>query len=99
MGIFTALATLVVFGLVRVSEVSAVGTPFGLAAGTTGGGNATPATPSSNAQLTSWLSDSTARVIVLDKIFDFTNDEGTVTGAGCKPWTCSPNPQVRAQDH
>jgi pectin lyase len=70
------------------------GTPFGLATGTTGGGNATPAVPSSLAQLTTWLSDNTPRVILLDKIFDFTNAEGTVTGNGCQPWTCSPNPQV-----
>jgi len=76
------------------SNVYAVGTPFGLAAGTTGGGSAAAATPTSNAQLASWLSDSTARVIVLDKIFDFTNDEGTITATGCKPWTCSPNPQA-----
>ncbi|KAF5316345.1 hypothetical protein D9619_006542 [Psilocybe cf. subviscida] len=72
----------------------AVGTPFGLAAGTTGGGSATPAVPSSIAQLTTWLSDSTPRVILLDKAFDFTTSEGTVTGGGCKPWTCSPNPQL-----
>ena len=32
----------------------AVGTPFGYAAGTTGGGSATPAIPSSTAQLVSW---------------------------------------------
>lgn len=73
----------------------AVGTPFGQAAGTTGGGSATAQVPSSLAELTSWLSDGTARVILLDKIYDFTSAEGTVTGAACKPWTCSPNPQVR----
>lgn len=76
------------------NDVLAVGSPFGLATGTTGGGSATAATPTSLAQLTSWLSDSTARVIVLDKNFDYTSSEGTVTGAGCEPWTCSPNPQV-----
>ncbi|KIY72357.1 polysaccharide lyase family 1 protein [Cylindrobasidium torrendii FP15055 ss-10] len=74
--------------------VTAVGTPFGQAAGTTGGGSATPATPSSLAELTTWLSDSTARVIVLNKVFDFTSNEGTTTGKACKPWTCSPNPQL-----
>lgn len=81
----------VAFSLFRTS--SAVGTPFGLAAGTTGGGSATPAVPSSLAQLTTWLSDSTARVILLDKIYDFTSNDGTTTGTICKPWTCSPNPQ------
>lgn len=74
--------------------VTAVGTPFGQATGTTGGGSATAAKPSSNAQLKEWLSDSTARVIVLDSIFDFTNTEGTTTGTACAPWTCSPNPQL-----
>ncbi|KAJ7114075.1 pectin lyase fold/virulence factor [Mycena epipterygia] len=78
--------------LVRTS--SAVGTPFGLAAGTTGGGSATPAVPSSLAQLTTWLSDSTARVILLESVYDFTSNEGTTTGTVCKPWTCSPNPQL-----
>jgi hypothetical protein len=75
-------------------EALAVGTPFGQAAGTTGGGSATAQVPSSLAELTSWLSDGTARVILLDKIYDFTSAEGTATGTACKPWTCSPNPQV-----
>ncbi|KIY63805.1 polysaccharide lyase family 1 protein [Cylindrobasidium torrendii FP15055 ss-10] len=74
--------------------VAAIGDPFGQAAGTTGGGSATPATPSSNAELEEWLSDSTARVIVLDSIFDFTGTEGTTTGTACAPWTCSPDPQL-----
>ncbi|KAJ1304539.1 hypothetical protein OPQ81_005680 [Rhizoctonia solani] len=72
----------------------AVGTPFGYAAGTTGGGSATPAVPSSTAQLVSWLGDSTPRVILLDKTYDFTDSEGSVTAKACKPWTCSPNPQL-----
>ncbi|KAF9022749.1 pectin lyase-like protein [Hymenopellis radicata] len=72
----------------------AVGTPFGQATGTTGGGSASEATPSSLAELTAWLSDSTARTIVLTSVFDFTASEGTTTGKICKPWTCSPNPQV-----
>ncbi|KAF8900932.1 pectin lyase fold/virulence factor [Mucidula mucida] len=61
--------------------------------GTTGGGSASAATPSSLAELTTWLSDSTARTIVLTSVFDFTSNEGTTTGKICKPWTCSPNPQ------
>lgn len=43
------------------------GTPEGFGAGTTGGGSATPAIPSSVAQLKEWLMDDVARVIVLDK--------------------------------
>jgi pectin lyase len=44
-----------------------VGKPEGFASGTTGGGSAACAVPSSIAQLKTWLSDSTARCIVLDK--------------------------------
>jgi hypothetical protein len=43
------------------------------ATATVGGGSAAAVTPTSNAQLVSYLSDSTARVIVLTKIFDFTS--------------------------
>ena len=75
-------------------QVLAVGTPFGLGSATTGGGSAAAATPTSLAQLTTWLSDITARTIVLDSVFDFTGTEGTTTGAACKVWTCTPNPQI-----
>ncbi|KAG8740811.1 hypothetical protein FRC10_003876 [Ceratobasidium sp. 414] len=71
----------------------AVGTAFGYAVGTTGGGSATPAIPSSTAQLVSWLGDSSSRVILLDRTYDFTDTEGNVTAKACKPWACSPNPQ------
>ncbi|PVF92516.1 putative pectin lyase precursor [Serendipita vermifera] len=101
---------LVTLGL--VSSAFAVGTPFGYGSATTGGGSATAATPTSAAQLASWLSDSTAvstpqytyiptidrhpsqRTIVLTSTFDFTNYYGSTSGKYCKPWTCSPNPQL-----
>jgi hypothetical protein len=44
-----------------------VGKPEGFATGATGGGSAACAIPSSVAQLKTWLTDSTARCIVLDK--------------------------------
>ena len=44
-----------------------IGKPEGFASGTTGGGSAACAIPSSVAQLKTWLTDSTARCIVLDK--------------------------------
>ncbi|KAB5588372.1 hypothetical protein CTheo_8185 [Ceratobasidium theobromae] len=84
----------VVSALLLSKGALAVGTAFGYAAGTTGGGSASPAVPSSTAELVSWLGDSTARVILLDKTFDFTDSEGSVTSKACKPWTCSPNPQI-----
>ncbi|KAJ4337416.1 hypothetical protein N0V87_004739 [Didymella glomerata] len=62
------------------------GSAEGFAKGVTGGGSAAPVYPSTTAQLISYLSDSSPRVIVLTKTFDFTGTEGTVTSAGCAPW-------------
>ncbi|KAL0934031.1 pectin lyase [Colletotrichum truncatum] len=62
------------------------GTPEGFAAGVTGGGSASAVTPTTNDELVSYLSDSTARVIVLTKTFDFTDADGTATETGCAPW-------------
>jgi hypothetical protein len=50
---------------------------------TTTGGSATPQYPKDINELTTWLTDATARVIVLDKTFDYTTSEGTVTGTAC----------------
>jgi pectin lyase len=61
------------------------GTPEGFAKGTTGGGSAACAVPSSVTQLKAWLTDSSARCIVVDKEFNFKNTEGTTTGTGCRP--------------
>lgn len=61
-------ASLIFTTLVRLAYLCGIGT--------TGGGSAAAATPTSNAQLVSWLGDSTARVIVLTTTFDFT---GTTT--------------------
>ena len=61
------------------------GTPEGFGKGTTGGGNAECAIPSSVAQLKTWLTDSTARCIVLDREFNFKGTEGTTTATGCRP--------------
>ncbi|PVH68085.1 polysaccharide lyase family 1 protein [Cadophora sp. DSE1049] len=66
-----------------------VGSAKGMATGTTGGGSATPAVPSSLAQLKTWLTDSTARVIMIDRTWDFTGSEGTTSATGCAPWTCT----------
>jgi len=90
----SAVLAITLSTLACLSQTLAVGTPFGLASDATGGGSATPATPSSNDELASWLSDDTARVIVLDKIYDFTDAEGTTSETGCAPWTCTPNPQA-----
>lgn len=69
-----------------VSAAGVVGTAEGFASGVTGGGNASPVTPTTNAELVSYLTDNVARVIILNKTFDFTGSEGNVTGDGCAPW-------------
>jgi hypothetical protein len=65
------------------SAVGVVGKAEGFATGVTGGGNATPQYPKDIKELTTLLTDTTARVIVLDKTFDYTTSEGTVTGTAC----------------
>ncbi|OJJ98911.1 hypothetical protein ASPACDRAFT_30400 [Aspergillus aculeatus ATCC 16872] len=63
-----------------------VGAAQGFAKGVTGGGSAAEVYPKTNDELVSYLGDSQPRVIVLDKIFDFTGTEGTETTSGCSPW-------------
>ncbi|KAH7332813.1 putative pectin lyase D [Rhizoctonia solani] len=82
------------FALLVTRSALAVGTPFGFASGTTGGNSAPQSTPTSAAQLKSWLEDNVTRNIILDRTYDFTDTEGTVTEKGCKPWNCSPNVQL-----
>ncbi|KAF3004663.1 hypothetical protein E8E14_001233 [Neopestalotiopsis sp. 37M] len=65
------------------------GTAYGFATGVSGGGSATAAAPSDIAQLKSWLADSTPRVILIDKTFNFKGTEGSATGSGCYQSTCT----------
>ncbi|PPU64393.1 pectate lyase [Xanthomonas codiaei] len=81
----------------------AVGTPDGFAAGVTGGGDAPAVRPGSLLELQQALcssfeanqcTDTTPRVIVLDRTFDFTgsqinNGSPTTTTTGCVATTCS----------
>lgn len=77
-----------IIGLASLTNaaVAVVGKAEGFAKGVTGGGSATPQYPADITQLKTWLEDSTARVIVLDKTFDFTSSEGTATGTACASW-------------
>lgn len=79
----------VVAGLAAMAQVAAAvsvsGAAEGFAKGVTGGGSATAVYPTTNAQLIEYLGDDEARVIVLNKEFNFINYEGTVTATGCKP--------------
>lgn len=70
----------------QISVQAAELKPYGFAAGVTGGGNAKPAAPPDIRTLKEWLQDSTPRVILIDKLFDFTDAEGNMTGAGCAVW-------------
>jgi pectin lyase len=79
---FLAIAALASLAHVA-SAVGVVGKAEGFAVGVTGGGNAKPQYPKDINELSNWLTDSTARVIVLDKTFDYTTSEGTVTGNAC----------------
>ncbi|KAF8535608.1 pectin lyase fold/virulence factor, partial [Trichophaea hybrida] len=62
-----------------------IGTPIGFAAGTTGGGDAVPQVPGSLNELKSLLADSTPRVIVIEKEYNFIGSSGTTTATGCRP--------------
>ena len=68
------------------TAAAVTGAAEGFAKGVTGGGSATAVYPTTTAQLVSYLGDSQARVIMLDRTFDFTGSEGTVTETGCAPW-------------
>ena len=80
--IFSAVA----FFAARTTAVSVSGAAEGFAKGVTGGGSAATVTPTTNAELVSYLGDDEPRVIVLTKTFDFTGTEGTTTATGCAPW-------------
>ncbi|CZR50141.1 probable pectin lyase A [Phialocephala subalpina] len=69
----------------RCAAVGVVGTAEGFGKSTTGGGSATPAYPKDIAELTTWLTDDVARVIVLNKEYNFIGSQGTVTENGCRP--------------
>ncbi|PBP23007.1 pectin lyase A precursor [Diplocarpon rosae] len=69
----------------QCTAVGVVGTAPGFAAGTTGGGSATPQYPADIVELKAWLTDATPRVIVLEKEYNFIGSEGIVTEMGCRP--------------
>ncbi|KAL3473842.1 pectin lyase fold/virulence factor [Aspergillus californicus] len=87
----TLLYTVLCVGF-RAAQAQVVGSATGFAAGTTGGGSASPAAPSSLAQLKEWITDSTPRVILINRTWDFAGSEGTTTGQCCSKastTTCS----------
>lgn len=68
-----------------VAAAGVTGTAFGFAAATTGGGDAEPVYPTTTEELTGYLTDDEARVIILNQEFNFIGTEGEVTEDGCRP--------------
>ncbi|KAG3075998.1 hypothetical protein PI125_g21627 [Phytophthora idaei] len=62
-----------------------IGSPSGLAAGTTGGAGGETVYPTSTSELVAFLNDTEPLVIVLNQTFDFRGTEGTTTEMGCRP--------------
>ncbi|KAF4495114.1 pectin lyase precursor [Fusarium agapanthi] len=77
-----------------VRAAGVTGAAEGFAKGVTGGGSAAAVTPTTTAQLVSYLGDSSARVIILDRTFDFTGTEGTTSATGCAPYGTAPACQL-----
>lgn len=82
-------------GIIRLSAAAisplVSGTPVGFAAGATGGGTASPVYPTTIAQLKTYLTSSSAQVIVLSGTYDFTGSEGTQTEQACNNYACTPS--------
>lgn len=85
----TYYAAALLAAISAASAQSVKGTAYGFASGVTGGGSAKAVTPSSAAELAKLLSDDTARVILIDKVYDFTGT--TTTEAGCDKISCRAN--------
>lgn len=95
----TSLIPAVLLGLASLSTaVSVSGSAEGFAAGVTGGGDADPQIPGDVDELKEWLTDDTARVIVLDKEYDLTESEGTTSGTVCASWGTGDKCQKIIQD-
>lgn len=71
-------------GSTPTATSTSISEAYGFAYGTTGAGSAAPAAPKDIAELKSWLADSTPRVILIDKTFEFIGTEGTATDSGCE---------------
>ncbi|KAF1363767.1 pectin lyase-like protein, partial [Lizonia empirigonia] len=77
-----------VFAVVASTSAQAVvGKAYGFAQGVTGGGSAAAVTPTTAEELANYLSDDTARVILITKEFDFTGE--IASGSGCNRKSCS----------
>ncbi|KAF7864378.1 hypothetical protein EAF04_006512 [Stromatinia cepivora] len=92
---FTLFSAVLAACAQTVSAAAAVhGAAEGFAKGVTGGGSATPVYPNTRAELVSYLGDSSPRVIVLNKTFNFRGTGGTTKATGCAPWGTAANCQL-----
>lgn len=69
-------------------SASVKGKPMGFAKDVTGGGDAAPVRPKDINELSDLLQDPEPQVIILDKLFDYTDSMAGGPGVigGCKPW-------------
>ncbi|SPO06292.1 probable pectin lyase precursor [Cephalotrichum gorgonifer] len=72
--------------LLQVAAAGVVGAAEGFAKGVTGGAGGVEVTPTTTAELISYLGDNVARTIYITKTFDFRGTEGTTSATGCAPW-------------
>ncbi|KAG6943267.1 hypothetical protein JG688_00017685 [Phytophthora aleatoria] len=80
-----AIAAALALAVKTASAAFTIGSPTGLAAGTTGGANGTVVYPKTNKELIAYLNASEPLVVVLTKTFDFRGTEGKTTEIGCRP--------------
>ncbi|KAI9984260.1 hypothetical protein PInf_005599 [Phytophthora infestans] len=78
------LAAMLALAANRASAFT-IGSPSGLAAGTTGGAGGETVYPTSPSELVAYLNDTEPLVIVLNQTIDFRGTEGTTTEMGCRP--------------
>lgn len=95
----TLFTLAVILGATQLGVSQTVsGSAEGFAAGVTGGGSTEAQYPSDIDELKEWLTDDTARVIVLNQEFDFTDSEGTTSGTVCASWGTGDKCQKIIQD-
>lgn len=94
----TATLAALAVALPHAASQTVSGEAEGFASGVTGGGDATPDYPQTIEELASLLTDDVARVIVLDREFDFTESEGQESGNVCASWGTDSSCQKIIQD-
>ncbi|POM77745.1 Pectate lyase [Phytophthora palmivora] len=70
---------------IQSANALTIGSPAGMATGTTGGGDVTPVYPTTTKELVAFLRDPKPQVVVLNTTFDFRTLEGNTTAEGCRP--------------